>query len=125
MSQAKTVPARVLTWLATRPFENGEDLTGEEISEFTGMVGNLEFNEWSGVNEDGEVIVWDGMNMENCKGDESNGWSQENEAGYCSDYKRQELIAQDLSLMHVYFKETHIRKYLKEQNFGWVDAIGN
>ena len=28
-------------------------------------------------------------------------------------------------MMHVYFKDTHIRKYLKEENFGTVDAIGN
>ena len=121
MSQGKTIPGKVLTWLTTRPFKNYD----EEVSEFAWMVYHLEQNDWSGVYEDGEAIVWDGLNMENCKGDEAFGWGKENEAAYCSDHKRQELIAQDLSLMHVYFKETHIRKYLKEQNFGWVDAIGN
>ena len=28
-------------------------------------------------------------------------------------------------MMHVYFKDTYIRKYLKEENFGTADAIGN
>ena len=121
MSQGKTDPGKVLTWLTTRPFKN----TDEEISEFAWMVYHLEQNDWNGVYEDGEAIVWDGLNLETCTRDDPNERDQENEAGYCSHHKRQELIAQDLSLMHVYFKETHIRKYLKEQNFGWVDAIGS
>ena len=39
--------------------------------------------------------------------------------------ERQKIMASDLSLMHVYFKELHVRKYLREENFGTVDAIGN
>ena len=43
----------------------------------------------------------------------------------CTRKERKKIIAGDLSMMHVYFKDTHIRKYLKEENFGTVDAIGN
>ena len=116
MSQGETVPSSVLHWLTTRPYKNEPD-----DNEFYSIVLRLEDNDWKGVDENGEAIVWDDLNMENC----SRGKTVEIDGGFCSDNKRQELIARDLSLMHVYFKETHIRKYLKQQNFGWVDAIGN
>ena len=120
MSQGQTVPRRILNWLTTRPFAEAE-----QLSDFAWNVYNLEHNDWTGTNEEGEAIVWDGFNFETCTREHPSEWDEENEEGYCSQYKREEVLAQDLSLIHVYFKDTHIRKYLKEQNFGLVDAIGN
>ena len=34
-------------------------------------------------------------------------------------------VAEDLTMMHIYFKETRIRKYLRDEYFGTADAIGN
>ena len=117
MSQGKSVSDRVLHWLTTRPFKAEED-----INELVWIIWDLEHNDWSGKDEDGEDIVWDGMNMATCTRDDPDWWDDGEE---CSSHKRTEIIAQDLSLMHVYFKQTHIRKYLKEQNFGTVEAIGS
>ena len=73
--------------------------------------------------DDGEAIEWDGWNLETCSkagSDVSNDSEKQ-----CTELDRMNLIAGDLSMMHVYFKDTHIRKYLKEENFGTAEAIGN
>ena len=82
----------------------------------------LEENDWSGVDGDGKPVEWDGWNMETCTRE---GWETTRGFDRCTYSDKQQILAGDLSLMHVYFKDTHIRKYLKEENFGTVDAIGN
>ena len=82
----------------------------------------LEENDWSGVDGDGKPVEWDGWNMETCTRE---GWETSRGFDRCTHGDKQEILAGDLTLVHVYFKDTHIRKYLKEENFGTVDAIGN
>ena len=124
MSQGTTAPRRVLHWLTTRPFQHAE-----EVSDFTSIVKTLEDNDWSGFDENGEEIIWDGLNMATCLRQDTNEWEEKPENCSHNEFigfdKRQDLIAQDLNLLHVYFKETHIRKYTKEENFGKEEAIGN
>ena len=111
------IPERVIHWLTSREQPNGP--TGNK-NEILDVISLLEENDWSGVNEDGDAIEWDGWNLETCLRE----WDDGSFPKFCSYLRRRAIVAGDLSLMHVYFKETHMRKYLKEENFGTVDAIG-
>ena len=73
--------------------------------------------------DDGEAIEWDGWNLATCS--EAGSDVSNDSKKQCTEFDRMNLIAGDLSMMHVYFKDTYIRKYLKEENFGTADAIGN
>ena len=68
------------------------------------------------------TIEWDGWNLENCSKQE---WYGLRRLEHCSMDERREIMAADLSLMHVYFKGLHVRKYAREENVGPVDVIGN
>ena len=86
------------------------------------VIRMLEDNDWSGVDGDGKPVKWDGWNMKTCTRE---GWETSRGFDRCTRSDKEEILAGDFSLMHVYFKDTHIRKYLKDENFGTVDAIGN
>ena len=119
ISHGAIIPQRILHWLDTRDYP---DSVYDNRNNLLQVISVLEDNDWSGVDGDGKPVEWDGWNMKTCtrKGLEtSRGFDR------CTQSDKQEILAEDLTLMHVYFKDTHIRKYLKQQNFGTVDAIGN
>ena len=89
-------------------------------NEFLEVVSILEQNDWEGLDENGSPVIWNDWNLENCSRQELYGWSH---SDHCSYEERQEIMAGDVSLMHVYFKTPYLREYTKEQNYGPVDVI--
>ena len=92
------------------------------ITNLLKVITRLEVNGWTGLDENGMTIEWDGWNLENCSKQE---WYGRRYLDHCSMDERREIMASELSLMHVYFKEPHLRKYTRDENVGPVDVIGN
>ena len=120
ISNSAIIPERIVHWLGTRKLP---DSVWDDDPNKVLLVGiTLKDNEWSGVDEEGNPIAWNGWNMKKCT---RLAWADDLGNGPCTSSERQRIFAGDISLMHVYFKDLNIRKYLKEENFGVVDAIGN
>ena len=119
ISHGAIIPQRILHWLTTRDYP---DSVYDNPSKLFEVIRVLEDNDYSGVDGDGKPVQWDGWNMETCTRE---GWETSRGFDRCTRSDKEEILAGDFSLMHVYFKDTHIRKYLKQENFGTVDAIGN
>ena len=119
ISHSAIIPQRMLHWLTTRDYP---DSVSDDPNNLLQVIGKLEDNDYSGVDGDGKPVEWDGWNMKTCTRE---GWETSRGFDRCTRSDKEEILAGDLTLMHVYFKDTHIRKYLKDENFGTVDAIGN
>ena len=119
ISNSAIIPERIVDWLTTRKFPGS---VWKNASKVFSVGRDLEANEWSGVDEEGNPIAWNGWNMKKCT---RLAWADDLGNGPCTSNERKRIFAGDISLMHVYFKDLNIRKYLKEENFGVVDAIGN
>ena len=119
ISHGAIIPQRIIHWLTTRQYPESVRDNPNKLLEVIHM---LEHHDWSGVDGDGTPVKWDGWNMKTCTRE---GWETSRGFDRCTHSDKQEILVGDFSLMHVYFKDTHIRKYLKDENFGTVDAIGN
>lgn len=81
---------------------------GTLTNEMLETIEILYFNGWTGLDENGEPIKWDGINLNEMQSREI-----------------KQFLTDDFSLVHVYFKDLHILKYQKEKNYGAMELIGS
>lgn len=79
-------------------------------------IGVLEYNDWTGLDENDTPIEWEGENLAEL-------------SSFVDEERKKEEIEQhmagDLSLAHIYFKDINVVKYQKEENYGSMDLVGN
>ena len=77
-------------------------------NELVQTISDLEQNDWTGTYDDGTPIVWHNEDLSKMSHNEI-----------------ENFMAGDLSLAHVYFKDLNVVKYIRDENYGSMDVIGN